>query len=193
VLSRSRSARAGPGRRSRLDRGVLDVTPVGPAQVVVAGGKAEPLEDESVDPGDRALIRLQAVAGKDFEGKVTRTSWTLDAGNRTLRTEIDVPSPKGTLRPGLYAYATLVVEEHAGALTVPVSALVRQDSQTYCVAVADGRAVRKPVTVGLNDGTKVEILSCLLGSETIVKAYASSLADGQSVAIVVPEPAKAKS
>ncbi len=30
-------------------------------------------------PGDRALIHLQAIAGKDFEGKVTRTSWMLDA------------------------------------------------------------------------------------------------------------------
>jgi RND family efflux transporter MFP subunit len=146
-----------------------------------------------VDPRDRALIRLQAVAGKDFEGKVTRTSWTLDARNRTLRTEIDVPNPKGTLRPGLYAYATLVVEEHADALTVPASAVVRQDSQTYCVAVADGRAVRRPVAVGLSDGTKAEILSGLRGDEAIVKAYASSLADGQSVAVIAPEPAKGKS
>jgi multidrug efflux pump subunit AcrA (membrane-fusion protein) len=146
-----------------------------------------------VEPGDRVLIRLQAVAGKDFEGKVTRTSWTLDARNRTLRTEIDVQNPKGTLRPGLYAYATLVVEEHADALTVPSSALVRQDSQAYCVAVADGRAVRRPVTVGLNDGTKAEILSGLRGNEAIVKAYASSLSDGQSVAVIVPEPAKGKS
>ena len=77
---------------------------------------------------------------KDFEGKVTRTSWTLDAKNRTLRTEIDVPNPEGTLRPGLYAYATIIVEEHPDALSVPTSALVRQDSQTYCVAVVDGKA-----------------------------------------------------
>jgi RND family efflux transporter MFP subunit len=146
-----------------------------------------------VDPGDRAIVRLQAVSGKEFEGKVTRTSWALDAKNRTLRTEIDVPNPKGTLRPGLYAYATLIVEEHADALTVPGSAVVQQDSQTYCVAVADGRAVRKPVTVGLNDGAKVEILSGLRGDEAIVKAYASSLSQGQAVAVIVPEAPKAKS
>ena len=84
-----------------------------------------------VDPGDRVLIRLQALPGRDFEGKVTRTSWTLDAKNRTLRTEIDVPNPDGMLRPGLYAYATVVVEEHPDALSVPTSALVRQDSKTF--------------------------------------------------------------
>ena len=145
-----------------------------------------------VEPGDRVLIRLQALPGRDFEGKVTRTSWTLDAKNRTLRTEIDVPNPKGTLRPGLYAYATVIVEEHADALSVPTTALVRQDSKTYCVAVADGRAVRKPVVVGLDDGTRAEILSGLQGDEAIVKAYASSLADGQAVAVIEPETAKVK-
>ena len=145
-----------------------------------------------VEAGDRVLVRLQALSGRDFEGKVTRTSWTLDVKNRTLRTEIDVPNPKGTLRPGLYAYATVVVEEHADALSVPTSALVRQDSKTYCVAVTDGRAVRKPVVVGLDDGTRAEILSGLQGNEAIVKAYASSLADGQSVAVIEPETAKVK-
>ena len=145
-----------------------------------------------VEAGDRVLVRLQALSGRDFEGKVTRTSWTLDVKNRTLRTEIDVPNPKGTLRPGLYAYATVVVEEHADALSVPTSALIRQDSKTYCVAVTDGRAVRKPVVVGLDDGTRAEILSGLQGTEAIVKAYASSLADGQSVAVIEPETAKVK-
>jgi HlyD family secretion protein len=145
-----------------------------------------------VNPGDRALIRLQALTGGDFEGKVTRTSWTLDAKNRTLRTEIDAPNPKGTLRPGLYAYATIIVEEHAGALTVPTSALVRQGSQTFCVVVADGKAVRKPVTLGLDDGTRAEVLSGLESDQTIVKAYASSLSDGQSVTMIEPESAKVK-
>jgi RND family efflux transporter MFP subunit len=146
-----------------------------------------------INPGDRVLVRLQAIPGHNFEGKVSRTSWLLDAKNRTLRTEIDVPNPKGILRPGLYAYATVIVEERADVLSVPTSALVRQDSQTYCVAVVDGRAVHKPVVVGLDDGTRAEIRSGLQGNEAIVKAYASSLADGQSVAVIVPEAPKTKS
>ncbi len=137
-----------------------------------------------VESGDRVLIRLQALAGRDFEGKVTRTSWALDAKNRTLRTEIDVPNPKGTLRPGLYAYATIIVEEHPDVLTVPSTAIVREDSRTFCVAVADGKAVRTPVAVGLEDGTRAEIRSGLQGSESVVKTYASSLADGQVVQVI---------
>jgi len=145
-----------------------------------------------VGPGDRVQIRLQALTGKDFEGKVTRTSWTLDAKNRTLHAEIDVPNPAGTLRPGLYVYATIIVEEHAGALLVPITALVRQDSQTFCVTAVDGRAVRKRVSVGLEDGTRAEILSGLAGNEAVVKAYAGSLVEGQPLAVIEAEAAKAK-
>jgi RND family efflux transporter MFP subunit len=137
-----------------------------------------------VNPGDRALLGLQALAGKSFEGKVTRTSWTLDAKNRTLRVEIDIPNPKGILRPGLYAHASIIVEEHPNTLTVPSTALVRENSRIFCVTVADGTALRKPVTLGLEDSSRAEILSGLQGDESIVKAYASSLVDGQSVQII---------
>lgn len=137
-----------------------------------------------VEAGDRVLVRLQALSGRSFEGKVTRTSWILDAKNRTLRTEIDVPNPKGTLRPGLYASATIIIEEHEGVLTIPSAAIVREDSRTFCVAVVDGKAVRKSIALGLEDGTRAEIVSGIEGNEAVVKAYASSLADGQPVQVM---------
>lgn len=140
----------------------------------------------AVEPGDRALVRLQALAGQDFEGKVSRTSWTLDARNRTLRTEVDVPNPKGTLRPGLYAHTTIVVDEHPGVLAVPMTAVGRDGAKSFCVAVRDGRAVRRPVEVGLSDGTWTEIRSGLTGDEAVAKANAASLADGQPVEATGP-------
>ena len=147
----------------------------------------------AVDPGDRVLIRLQAMPGMTFEGKVARNSWTLDPKNRTLRTEIDVPNPKGTLRPGLYAYATVIVDEHPVTLTVPSSAIIRQDAQAYCVVVANGKAVRKPVTLGLEEGTATEIVSGLEANEVVVKAYAASLKDGQPVEVLATDAGKTKS
>jgi HlyD family secretion protein len=147
----------------------------------------------AVDAGDRALIRLQAVPGTELRAQVTRTSWMLDAKNRTLRTEIDVANPTGVLRPGLYAQVTVFVDEHADALIVPASAVIRQDSQPYCVTVVDGRAVRRPVTLGLDEGSRIEILSGLKSDAAVVKAYASSLEDGQAVAVIEPQQKSATS
>jgi RND family efflux transporter MFP subunit len=138
-----------------------------------------------VNPGDRALIKLQALKGRIVEGKVTRTAWALDPKTRTIRTEIDIPNPGGKLRPGLYAYATVIVEEHKDVLTIPTTAVVQDQEKSFCVTVEEGKAVRKLVGTGLSDGTLTEVVSGLDGSEFVVKANSTSLSDGQAVKVQV--------
>jgi HlyD family secretion protein len=140
----------------------------------------------AVNPGDRAEVKLQALPGQIIEGKVTRISWALNPKVRTLRAEIDIPNPDAKLQPGLYAYATVIAEEHPNVLTLPLTAIVSENGKDYCVAVVDGKAVRKPVTRGLDDGLRAEIVAGLEGDETVVKAYASSLINGQAVQILQP-------
>jgi RND family efflux transporter MFP subunit len=152
---------------------------------------AIPESDASdVKVGDRALIKLDRLKGRTVEGKVTRTAWALDPKTRTIRTEIDIPNPGGKLRPGLYAYATVIIEEHKDVLTIPTTAVVQDQSKSFCVVVADGKAVRKPIATGLSDGMLTEVASGLDASEFVVKANAASLSDGQAVK-VQDEPAKA--
>jgi hypothetical protein len=79
-------------------------------------------------------------------------------------------------------------------LTVPVSALVREESRTLVVIVDQGKAVRRPIQLGLTDATRAEVVSGLDGSERVVKAYASNLRDGQPVEAIEPaSPTKSKS
>jgi RND family efflux transporter MFP subunit len=146
----------------------------------------------AVNPGDRATVQLQAMKGKTVAGTVSRTSWALDPKARTLRVEIDVPNPDGALRPGLYAYATLVAEEHADVLTLPSTAVFREQDRAYCVIAVDGRAVRKAVELGLSDGTHTEVVSGLSGSEVVVKAFSSSLVEGQPIESIEPANPAAK-
>ena len=97
-----------------------------------------------VNPGDRATVRLQEMKGKTVEGKVTRVSWALDPKMRTLRVEIDIPNPGAKLQPGLYAYATVIAEEHPEVLTLPVTAVVSEQGKDYCVAIVAGKAAAPP-------------------------------------------------
>ena len=136
-----------------------------------------------VNPGDRATVKLQAMKGRTVIGKVTRTAWALDQKTRTIRTEIDIPNPGGKLRPGLYAYATVIVEEHKDVLTIPTTAVVQDNDKSFCVVVADGKAARKPIETGLSDGTRAEVTSGLEGTELVVKANAASLSAGQAVKV----------
>ena len=93
-----------------------------------------------VDRGDRAAVRLQEMKGRTVEGKVTRISWALDPKTRTTRVEIDIPNPGAKLLPGLYAYATVIAEEHPEVLTLPVSAVVSEPGQDYCLVIVGGKA-----------------------------------------------------
>jgi RND family efflux transporter MFP subunit len=149
----------------------------------------------AVNPGDPSLIELQALKGHTIEGKVTRISWALDPKVRTLRAEIDIPNPDAKLQPGLYAYATVIAEEHPDALTVPATAIVTEEGKSRCVVVVDGKAKRQPIEVGLSDGTRTEIVSGLKGNEVVAKANAGSLTDGQPVELVepsIPTPSSGK-
>jgi RND family efflux transporter MFP subunit len=146
----------------------------------------------TVNPGDRAQVTLQAIPGRIIQGTVTRISWAVDPKVRTLRAEIDIPNPEAKLQPGLYAYATVIAEEHPDVLTVPASAVVNQQGQAYCVAVVAGKAVRRPIRVGLSDGARTEVVSGLAGTEAVVKANAASLTDGQAVEVIQPDVPKVK-
>jgi RND family efflux transporter MFP subunit len=180
--------------RRHVDTGALTVPGpqgvplfvVAHTDLVTAAVGVPELYAAEVNPGDRALIRLQALPGRTFEGKVTRTADSLDARSRTLRVEIDLPNPEGTLHPGFYAYATIIVDERPDVLTLPATAIVREGEKASCIVVRGGRAARQPIEVGLSDGTRVEVRSGLKGDEGVVKANGGSLVEGQPVEPIEP-------
>jgi multidrug efflux pump subunit AcrA (membrane-fusion protein) len=113
---------------------------------------------------------------------VTRSAWSLDEGNRTLRTELDLPNPEGLLRPGMFATVSLAVAERPDALVIPRSALVMVDGQPNCMVVSkEGIIEARPVQVGLRASTEVEIMSGLSVGEAVISANASAFKTVQKV------------
>jgi HlyD family secretion protein len=138
------------------------------------------MESPLVEAGHAARVNVQALPDRSVEGKVTRTGWALGA-NRTLRTEIDLPNPKGLLRPGMYATAHIVLEERPDVLVLPLSAVIRGEKQAACWTVQDARAVRTSIGLGLQVGNEVEVSSGLKGDEAVVQSQVESLHEGQPV------------
>lgn len=141
-----------------------------------------------VRAGNRALVRVPSLAGREFEGSVTRTAWALDPAARTLHTEVDVPNPTGELRPGMYAEVSIELAASKNPCIVPITALVTQQNQPWCFVLKDGKAVRQAVTVGVKSKTEVEIASGLNGDELVI-TKAAGLTDGQAVELD-PTPVK---
>jgi RND family efflux transporter MFP subunit len=60
-----------------------------------------------IHPGLASEVTLYGPGEIIFHGSVTRTATAIDPATRTMRVEIDLPNPEGTLLPGMYANVTL--------------------------------------------------------------------------------------
>jgi RND family efflux transporter MFP subunit len=127
------------------------------------------------------ILTVDSLPGGDFAGKVTRYSTALNPKTRTMKTEIDFPNADHALRPGMYGVATLELEKHEGALTLPATALLVEKDAALVYIVVDGKAKRSLVRTGLNDGIVVEILEGLTGVESVIVAGKGSVTEGTPV------------
>lgn len=113
-------------------------------------------ESAYVRAGTSARVRVHALKDRDIDAVVARISWTLNPNNRTLRAEIELPNVEDQLRPGMYAFATLLVDHPIWA--VPAAVIERRDDGCFCRIVQDGNAVEVPIRVGARRAAMVEVL-----------------------------------
>ena len=146
----------------------------------------------SIHAGQLAELEIQEVPGRRFEGRVVRTSRALNAASRTLLTEVDVPNPGAVLLPGMYARVHLHLSGGTPPLVIPAAALVvRQGGPQVMVVDAPsagaggGTAVvhLRPVQVGRDYGSTIEILDGVPEGATIVANPNAELGDGSRVRI----------
>ncbi len=142
--------------------------------------------------GSPAKIKIPALSATPFEGQVTRSSWTLQTASRTLRTEIDIPNPDGKLRPGMYATAEIEVARRADALSLPKSAILKVGAESFALGIsAEKKIVKLPIKTGIvamtATSTDIEIVSGLIGDESLIGANLVAYKEGQAVEIVAPK------
>jgi HlyD family secretion protein len=143
-----------------------------------------------VKAGTKVELRIPSLPGEPVMGTVTRTGWSLNETSRTLKAEIDVPNAEGQWRPGQYVLVKLTIAELMDALSLPKTAIVTQDKQTYCYAIdAQNQVIRKPIALGLQAGNDFEIRTGLTGDERVIGVNPNAFREGQTVEIA-PPPAK---
>lgn len=163
------------------NKGLFDLAQVDPLRVYISVPQAYA---PSIRKGMSAYIELNEYPGQKFTGSVVRTADAIDPATRTLLTEVDVPNHEGHLLPGAYAQVHFAVPVQSVRISVPVNALLfRPEGPRVVVVGRDQRIQLKPITIGRDFGTKVEILGGLDGSEQIVVNPPDSLEEGQQVRI----------
>jgi membrane fusion protein (multidrug efflux system) len=131
--------------------------------------------------GQKALLRPQALGGREMAGSVLRISPVVDSRSGTVRVVVAPESPAG-LRPGMFASVQLVLDRHEGVVVVPRKAILYEDEAPHVFVIAEGRASRRSLELGYEDQENAEVVSGLEAGETVVLIGQSALKEGSMVA-----------
>lgn len=123
-----------------------------------------------------------ATLNRTFPGRVARFADKIQEATRTMDTEVDVPNPTLDLIPGMYAEVKLRIDERHGVVSVPLDAVDRGGTGTRVFAVsADGTVHVTPVTLGLENEQRVEVVSGLQEGDTVIVGRLAGFREGQKV------------
>jgi RND family efflux transporter MFP subunit len=137
-----------------------------------------------VKAGQRIDISMDAGTTRRT-GRVVRLSPAIEAQNRSLLVEGEIPNADGALRPGAFVEATVTVNPNAEGITAPAAALI-SFAGTERMFVVDGRGQldeRMVRTARRLAGEKVEVISGLKDGELLVRNATDRMIKGMKVTV----------
>ena len=143
-----------------------------------------------VGVGQPVQVTVQEAPGRIFRGTITRTAGALDPSSRTLVAEVHLPNKDGSLRPGMFAQATIKVPHPFGSAVIPGAALLTNAQGTQVLRVDKNNTLHfQNVTVGRDFGKVIEVTSGVRAGDLVVASPSDSLTEGETVKVAPPQPA----
>jgi RND family efflux transporter MFP subunit len=167
---------------------IVDVVDIGRVRLV-----ANIVEKDltQIQAGDDTRVEVDAYPGEMFVGRIARVSPVLDPSTRTAPVEIEIPNPGFRLKPGMYARVTVTTDQRKDALVVPTNAVVDLGGRRGVFVASETDTVQfRPVTVGIEENERIEILQGIDEGERVVTTGAAALRDGDRVIVAGSAPGR---
>ncbi len=137
-------------------------------------------------------VRINAAGdGAMLTGKIAEIRPMAGANNRAFDAFVTFDNP-GAWRPGATVTASVVLEEHQNAVTVPEQSVILRPAGKVVYVVQNGKALQRVVQVGITQDGRTEIVSGLQAGETVVVDGAGFLTDQAAVSVAKAQLAAAK-
>lgn len=135
--------------------------------------------------GQPVRFTVDGYGARPFEGKVERINPVAEAGSRSIVIYLAVPNPDGSLKGGMFAKGTLLLDASAAAPVVPLAAIRNEAGVPFVLVIKDGKLAQRPVTLGLKSEERglVQITQGLALGERVLTASSSLLTDGMAVVL----------
>ena len=128
-------------------------------------------------------LQVDALPGKQFDGKVDRVAPVVDSGSGTFRV-ICAFDGGDVLQPGMFGRIRINYDSRANALVIPRTALLEDEGNPAVYMVRGDKAARVPVKLGYTDGEWAEVRGGVKLGDQVVIAGKSALRDGTKVQLI---------
>lgn len=134
--------------------------------------------------GDDATVTAPGV-DTPVPAKISMISPALDPGSTTVEVWLKINNKSGALKVGTPVKVSVTGRSVANAWKIPMKAvLTGQDgSKTVMIVGSDGAAHSKPVTLGIQDGDDVQVLTGLAATDTVITSGSYGLDEGTKVKV----------
>ena len=165
-----------PGDVVQPGKVLMVLSPAGETQLVVQ------IDEKNlglIALGQSAWASADAFADKRFAAELVYINPGVDAQRGSVEVKLRVPSPPQYLRQDMTVSVDIEVARRERAVLVPTDA-VRDagGAQPWVLVVEEGRARKRPITLGLRGTGVVEVTRGLRAGEQVVPVAADAVSDG---------------
>lgn len=141
--------------------------------------------------GVTATLTVPEYPGRVFSARLDTSAGAVNDASGTELVELAVDNHDGALQPGDYAQVkfTMPAAMIADEVRIPESAVQFHNAGTQVGVIApDGRHVElRPITIGLDNGSWVEVIAGLTPRDRVIDNPSDSLAQGDLVRVTQTE------
>jgi membrane fusion protein, copper/silver efflux system len=133
-----------------------------------------------VNVGDEAEMRVAAIPGTTFKGRLTYIYPYAESKTRTIKARLEFQNEDLILKPDMFADVTIHASPRSDLIVVPSEAIIRSGlrEQVFVVRGA-GKFDPREVEIGVSSGSLTEIRSGITAGEKVVVS-AQFLIDSES-------------
>jgi HlyD family secretion protein len=171
------------GTVAQPGKALLVLAPAGELQLVL---QIDERNLGKISLGQKALASADAYPDKRFAAVVSYINPGIDIARASVEVKLTVADPPDYLRQDMTVSVDIEVAAKDSALVLPVRSVHDVLSgQPWALGIKDGRAVKRPVRLGLRGNSHIEILEGLSESEVAIPLN-SGVLTGQRVRAVLP-------
>jgi len=131
--------------------------------------------------GQQVSFRVASLPGRTFTGKVDFVDPIVQLPGRTITVKARVPNPRRELQSGMFIEARLATAVRPDAVIIPEDAVIPLQGTNFVWVVAEGKASRRQVELGVRTPGFVEIKKGVENAEQVVVGGQERLAEGAPV------------